>query len=184
MMTGTPDEVPQADASVARRPGTVCAILVADCLPDVVHRPRRQLCIAAAHAGWRGLAGGVTRQHHRAHAGTTRGPDGLDRPRHRSRRPSKSAMTCSQAFCADAFRNGKSAFKPLACRRQMALRPAGTGARCTAKAPALTRIYGGDFCTYSGYASAFIPIAAIAVTGRMAALLWISDNGVATADTV
>ncbi|HEX7342083.1 MAG TPA: peptidoglycan editing factor PgeF [Rhodanobacteraceae bacterium] len=51
-------EEPQADAAVSRVPGTVLAILTADCLPVL-------LCaddggeIAAAHAGWRGLAGGV-----------------------------------------------------------------------------------------------------------------------------
>lgn len=49
---------PQADAAVSRVPGTVLAILSADCLPVL-------LCaedggeIAAAHAGWRGLAAGV-----------------------------------------------------------------------------------------------------------------------------
>lgn len=52
------DDEPQADAAVSRLPGTVLAILSADCLPVL-------LCaddggeIAAAHAGWRGLAAGV-----------------------------------------------------------------------------------------------------------------------------
>ena len=39
-------------------PGQVCAILTADCLP-VVARGRLGRPVAAAHAGWRGLAGGV-----------------------------------------------------------------------------------------------------------------------------
>jgi len=49
---------PQADAAVSHIPGTVLAILTADCLPVL-------LCnedggeIGAAHAGWRGLAAGV-----------------------------------------------------------------------------------------------------------------------------
>ena len=49
---------PTADASVTSVPGTVLAILTADCLPVL-------LCaddgseVAAAHAGWRGLAAGV-----------------------------------------------------------------------------------------------------------------------------
>ena len=52
------DALPQADASVCTEPGIACAVLVADCLPVL-------LCtddgsgVAAAHAGWRGLAGGV-----------------------------------------------------------------------------------------------------------------------------
>ena len=48
----------QADASVTATPGTVLAILTADCLP-VVFAARDGSEIAAAHAGWRGLADGV-----------------------------------------------------------------------------------------------------------------------------
>ena len=52
------DAEPEADAAVTSTPGSVLAILTADCLPLL-------LCaddgseVAAAHAGWRGLAGGV-----------------------------------------------------------------------------------------------------------------------------
>ena len=49
---------PEADAAVTRVPGTVLAILTADCLP-VVFASRDGSEIAAAHAGWRGLAAGV-----------------------------------------------------------------------------------------------------------------------------
>lgn len=49
---------PEADAAVTRNPGTVLAILTADCLP-VVFSARDGSVIGAAHAGWRGLAGGV-----------------------------------------------------------------------------------------------------------------------------
>jgi polyphenol oxidase len=49
---------PAADASTALDAATVCGVLVADCLPvllaDVAGRG-----VAAAHAGWRGLAAGV-----------------------------------------------------------------------------------------------------------------------------
>ena len=47
-----------ADAAVARNAGTVCAILVADCVP-VLLTDHAGTTVAAAHAGWRGLAGGV-----------------------------------------------------------------------------------------------------------------------------
>ena len=49
---------PEADAALTRTPGTVLAILTADCLP-VVLAARAGDELAAAHAGWRGLAGGV-----------------------------------------------------------------------------------------------------------------------------
>jgi polyphenol oxidase len=49
---------PEADAAVTRTPGAVLAILTADCLP-VVLAARERGVLAAAHAGWRGLAAGV-----------------------------------------------------------------------------------------------------------------------------
>lgn len=50
--------VPVADASVCGRPGLACEVQVADCLP-VLFADRQGRAVAAAHAGWRGLAGGV-----------------------------------------------------------------------------------------------------------------------------
>jgi polyphenol oxidase len=52
------DDEPEADAAVTRTPGTVLAILTADCMP-VVFAATDGSEVAAAHAGWRGLAGGV-----------------------------------------------------------------------------------------------------------------------------
>lgn len=49
---------PEADAAVTSTPGVVLAILTADCLP-VVFAARDGSEVAAAHAGWRGLADGV-----------------------------------------------------------------------------------------------------------------------------
>lgn len=49
---------PRGDAVVTARPGVVCAIQVADCLP-VLFASRDGRHLGAAHAGWRGLAGGV-----------------------------------------------------------------------------------------------------------------------------
>jgi len=55
---GPDADEPEADASLTRTPGTVLAILTADCLP-VVFAARDGSEVAAAHAGWRGLAVGV-----------------------------------------------------------------------------------------------------------------------------
>ncbi|MBV7454777.1 laccase domain-containing protein [Acidovorax sp. sif1233] len=52
---GTPNGI-EADACVAAVPAVACTIMVADCLPVLfAHRSGR--AVAAAHAGWRGLAG-------------------------------------------------------------------------------------------------------------------------------
>jgi hypothetical protein len=52
------DGTPEADAIVAHRGGDICVVKTADCLP-VLLCSRDGQEIAAAHAGWRGLAAGV-----------------------------------------------------------------------------------------------------------------------------
>lgn len=47
-----------ADAAIARRPGRVCAVMTADCLP-VLLCDRGGSVVGAVHAGWRGLCAGV-----------------------------------------------------------------------------------------------------------------------------
>src|SRR5882724_2191634 len=48
----------RADASISTEPGIACAVLVADCLPVLMCGAGGR-AVAAAHAGWRGLAAGV-----------------------------------------------------------------------------------------------------------------------------
>lgn len=50
--------VEQADASVSRRAGVVCAVMAADCMPVLLADSHGSV-VAAAHAGWRGLCAGV-----------------------------------------------------------------------------------------------------------------------------
>lgn len=66
-----PIDPPQADALVTDVPGLACAVATADCLPVLLcDRAGRE--VAAVHAGWRGLAGGVLE----AAVGAMRAPAG------------------------------------------------------------------------------------------------------------
>ncbi|MEO8249888.1 MAG: peptidoglycan editing factor PgeF [Burkholderiales bacterium] len=47
-----------ADGAITRQSGVACTVMAADCLP-VLFANADGSCVAAAHAGWRGLAGGV-----------------------------------------------------------------------------------------------------------------------------
>jgi YfiH family protein len=47
-----------ADASYSKKPGTVCGILTADCLPVFICNKEGTI-VGIAHAGWRGLVDGV-----------------------------------------------------------------------------------------------------------------------------
>jgi len=52
------DEVLQADACFSARKSKVCAVMTADCLP-ILFCDQQSTCVAAVHAGWRGLADSV-----------------------------------------------------------------------------------------------------------------------------
>ncbi|MCW5575971.1 MAG: peptidoglycan editing factor PgeF, partial [Burkholderiales bacterium] len=140
----TLDGLPQADASVARQPGTVCAIQVADCLP-VLFTDRAGSRIAAAHAGWRGLAGGVLANTVArmdvapadllAWIGPGIGPAAFE-----------VGSDVLQAFCADRPEN-RAPFHPLREGKWLCDLPA--LARDALRRCGITRIYGGHWCTHS-----------------------------------
>ncbi|HYC48935.1 MAG TPA: peptidoglycan editing factor PgeF [Burkholderiales bacterium] len=158
---------PEADAAVTRESNVVCAILVADCLP-VLMCDRAGTVIAAAHAGWRGLAAGVidnTVQAMRtagardvlAYIGPGIGPRAFE-----VGRDVFEAYVTRDSAAADAFmpaRAGKwLADLPALARR--ALRRCG-----------VLEIHGGNLCTHSD-ARRFYSYRREPTTGRMGALIW------------
>lgn len=160
---------PHADASVARLPGTVCAIMIADCMPVLLCDDRGTL-VAAAHAGWRGLAGGVIENTvgHLVTAGTT--PDQLLAYLGPAIGPTAfevgddvyEAFIARDPLAAQAFRPQRPG-KWLACLftlAQQALRRAG-----------VSRVYGGGLCTFTD-SRRFFSYRRDKTTGRMAALIW------------
>lgn len=54
-------DAPQADASYTLKAGLPCVIMTADCVP-VLFCDTKGRIVGAAHAGWRGLAGGVIKE--------------------------------------------------------------------------------------------------------------------------
>lgn len=165
-------ETADADASVARRPGTVCAIMIADCLP-VLLCDRSGSLVAAAHAGWRGLAGGVIASTVRAMGQAGAAPGELLAYLGPAIGPSAFEVG-SDVY--DAFLAGDPhavrAFKPnrpgkwltdLFMLGRQALERAG-----------VSHIYGGGLCTVSD-PRRFFSYRRDKITGRMAALIWLES---------
>lgn len=163
------EDQPQADAAIARTPGTVCAILVADCLP-VLFSDRAGTVVAAAHAGWRGLAAGiidntiaamscsgVAAHDVLAWIGPGIGPDAFQVGDDVHQAYTRDDAGAASAFVRDATGRWRADLPTLA-RRALA--------RC-----GVTQVYGGGHCTYAE-PSRFYSYRRDKVTGRMGAFVW------------
>jgi len=157
---------PEADAAVARRPGTVCAVLVADCVP-VLLADRAGTTVAIAHAGWRGLASGVIEKTVErmalspgellAYLGPGIGPSAFE-----------VGADVRDAFLARDPRS-EPAFTPRAPGKWLA--DLFSLARQRLGGIGITNIYGGGHCTYSD-PQRFFSYRRERTTGRMAAVIW------------
>ena len=162
---------PEADAAVARRPGTVCAVLTADCLPLLLCDEEGTV-VAAAHAGWRGLCSGVIEQTLRA----------MDRP------PETLLAYLGPAIGPAAYEVGadvRDAFiaadRGGGAETEAAFAPGKPGkfyadlyalARRRLARSGVIRIFGGGYCTYAER-ERFYSYRRDGATGRMASLVWI-----------
>ena len=156
----------EADASFATAAGQVCVVMTADCLP-VLFCNRQGTRVAAAHAGWRGLAGGVLEA----------SVAGFDDP-------ADVLAWLGPAIGPQAFEVGEevlAAFtghEPQAAQAFVANRPGHwladiyQLARLRLKAAGVSHIYGGGLCTFAD-AERFYSFRREPVTGRMASLIWL-----------
>ena len=168
-LTDSPDT--KADASVARQANTVCAVMIADCLP-VLFTNRAGTRVAGAHAGWRGLSGGVIANtvmalrdagddpaELLAYIGPGIGPTAFE-----VGRDVYDAFVTADAGAAAAFvahTPGKWLADLFALARR-ALARAGL---------APVQVFGGGLCTYAD-AARFYSYRRDKLTGRMAAFIW------------
>jgi polyphenol oxidase len=159
----------RADASMARTTGKICAIQVADCMP-VLFADREGTAIAAAHAGWRGLSGGVLESTVRALAlpperllawlGPAIGPAGFEVGADVRDAFTRDDPATTKAFAPNAHGKWQCDLAALARRRLARL--------------GLRDVTGGQWCTWSD-ASRFYSYRRDGQCGRMAALIWMED---------
>jgi len=156
-----------ADAAVTFDKGTVCAVLVADCLP-VLLAGRRGDCVGIAHAGWRGLAAGVIEATVAALAA----------------RPGELLAWLGPCISQQAFEVGPEVREAFLTHDAAAAQHfrAGQAGKFFADLPSLARrrleacgvseIRGGGLCTHADPAR-FFSYRRDGETGRMAALVWL-----------
>jgi YfiH family protein len=163
--------VQSADASFTIEPGIVCAVQVADCLPVLFAAPAAR-GVAAAHAGWRGLAGGVLEAGIGALCAAARcEPGELQAWLGACIGPRRFEVGSDvlEAFGADPL--GESpAFVPFKPGKWHADLPLLASERL--RAAGVRAISGGDWCTVEA-PSRFFSFRRDGVTGRMAAAVWI-----------
>lgn len=163
-----PTAVP-ADGAVTRMPGRICAILTADCLP-ILFASETGDAVAAAHAGWRGLVGGVIEACVStlgaapgtllAWMGPAIGPGHFE----------VGAEVRDELLRGDP--GAGSAFVPNDRGRFMADLP--ELARRRLKHLGIARIYGGSECTHA-QKERFFSHRRDGQTGRQASLVWLTD---------
>ncbi|MDP1896342.1 MAG: peptidoglycan editing factor PgeF [Sulfurimicrobium sp.] len=162
--------IPEADGSFSRQAGRICAVLTADCLP-VLFCDRSGTVVAAAHAGWRGLADGVLEAAVEA----------------MSVEPGEILAWLGPAIGPQAFEVGEDvrevfmAHDPVAASAFMPSAFSGAGkwladiyllARQRLARAGVTRVYGGEYCTHTD-TERFFSYRRDGLTGRMASLVWL-----------
>jgi YfiH family protein len=157
-----------ADAVFTRQPRRVCVVQVADCMP-VLLAARDGSCVAAAHAGWRGLAAGV-----------------LEATLSRlAARPAQLLAWLGPAIGPQHFEVGSEVRDAFVTHDPAAAAAFGANprgrwqcdlaalARRRLHAAGVTAVFGGEWCTYADPAR-FFSYRRDGQCGRMAALIWLA----------
>ncbi|WP_200553542.1 purine nucleoside phosphorylase YfiH [Kosakonia sp. LAM2021] len=165
-LSGGPYASKRADASYSNTPGTVCAVMTADCLP-VLFCNQSGTEVAAAHAGWRGLCAGVLEQtvacfadkpeNLMAWLGPAIGPQAFE-----------VGAEVREAFLAHDPQ-ADSAFRP---HREKYFADIYQLARQRLASVGVKHVFGGDRCTFSDKDN-FFSYRRDKTTGRMASFIWL-----------
>jgi YfiH family protein len=160
----------RADAATTQTPGRVCVIQVADCMP-VLFAARDGSAVGAAHAGWRGLAGGVLEAtltameqpmaHVMAWLGPAIGPAHFEVGDEVRTAFVEHDSKGAAAFTRNARERWQCDLYLLARQRLAAL--------------GVQDIYGGGWCTYTER-DRFFSFRRESRCGRMAALIWLAPS--------
>ena len=152
----------EADAAVTRKSQTVCVVKAADCMP-VLFADEAGTTVAAAHAGWRGLAGGVLE----ATMEAMRVP------------PQKLVAWLGPAIGPQAYEVGEEVYFAFA-KYPNAFAPTRPGhwlldlyAVAREKLKGLKAVTGGGFCTYTER-ERFFSYRRDRTSARMAAIIWLA----------
>ncbi|XUA20180.1 purine nucleoside phosphorylase YfiH [Citrobacter sp. OP27] len=165
-LTGGEYDSKRADASYSNKPGLVCAVMTADCLP-VLFCNQAGTEVAAAHAGWRGLCDGVLEQT------VAQFQD----------KPENILAWLGPAIGPQAFEVGpevREAFMDKDAKADSAFRPAGEKyfadiyqlARQRLANLGVSQVFGGERCTLSEKDD-FFSYRRDRTTGRMASFIWL-----------
>lgn len=163
----------QADAAVTSEAGDVLVIMTADCLP-VLLCDSEGTRVGAAHAGWRGLAGGVIEATVDA---MNKAPESLMA----WLGPAISGAVYEvgddvrDAFAASPALGGRAVAHAFQRHGDRWLLDVYQAARVILAGLGVARVYGGNFCTFSD-AGRFFSHRRDGRTGRMASLVWL-DHG-------
>jgi YfiH family protein len=155
------DATREGDAVLTRRRRTVCVVQSADCMP-VLFTDTQGSVVAAAHAGWRGLAAGVLEAT----------IDAMRAPKH------EIVAWLGPAIGARVYEVGEEVLRAFD-GYESAFTPGRPGhwlldlyAVARAKLAGLKALYGGGFCTYSE-AHRFFSYRRSRTASRMGAFIWL-----------